>query len=333
MLVTFLRTQVGLDETVFFRYLLAKDIQFQNFDDTTFANFRASSVMMRLVRKMIRVQLTREMACEIEAQVRRNGISTAFIFNGRGFNQAVVDALSAVDKIIWYVPDCMEHTEHSYIEKVATKIICTKPRAFNKVRFKDPRTREKVMNINPTLFSTEAEKRSFTTVLEVCKPVERIVEIAFLGNYSSFKENTLVEIARLLRRKIYVVGAGWKSKENIMALGPIYGPHLKQFFSTVKVAIAISDSSDGVVDPITVRYFQYPVLGTLGVFFRNGYNREIFGSEMESFCFENLVEARDRIEAVLGLDENEYHHAMLLQARFVSNQTSSAEQIMQDWVL
>lgn len=333
MLLTFMRTAVGLDETVFLKYLLGSDISFQNIDDQSWGNFNATSLKTRIGRTLLRRSLASEMAADIRHRIERNALTRAFIFNGRGFTREVSDALNGLDRVVWLNPDFLPHPEHTHLEKTASTVIFTKPAAYNQIRFGSKLEASTIVNINPVLFATDHDAAAFLTSFLPTPMSARGIDVAFLGNHSTAKAESLNELARLLRRKIVVVGGGWQSNSTIIALGPVYGPHLKGLFSDVKIAIAIPDAANTKIDPITVRYFQYPLLGTLPVLQRTSYNRNILGEELDAFCFENLVEAADRVNTILSMSDVEYEEALHKMASFSVNASPSAESVIRDWVL
>ncbi|WP_133125995.1 glycosyltransferase family protein [Pseudohalioglobus lutimaris] len=235
--------------------------------------------------------------------------------------------MSNLDEVYWYLPDYLAHKEHKYLEEVATKIIFTKPSSYNEVRFRSSITVDKIVNICPTMFSFESEKielqkRKFYRDLH-----EKSIDVVFLGNHSYNKELQISEIARLIRRKVYVIGSGWSDRNDIEAVGPIYGPALAEFLKKVKVGIAVPDSFGGTIDPITVRYFQYPLYGTLGVYSMNPYNRDLLNEKLLAYSFENFVEAADIIAEVLSMSGASYSQALAEQIAWLNSKATSAESV------
>lgn len=327
MLLTFLRSQIGTDETVFLRYLLSEQVPFVNIDDTTFANFYASSLFGRLARRAVRNFTMDDMAAHVSHVCYRYGVDRVFIFNGRGINQRLIDSMPKGIPIVWLNPDFKRHAEHVHIENAATTILFTKPSSFNSVRFPNPEIRKKVRNITPVLFATRNEKAGeadggLWTGLE-----DRDIPNIFLGNHSPFKSAMLEELSSLTGQEVTVIGAGWKKSPGIVPLGPIYGHAVSKILGRSKVAIALPDVANGELDPITVRYFQYPLLGTPAVFYVNDYNRFLLG-ELSEFCFENLPEAVLRIRRLTSLSPAKYREACSKQAEFVNKTAVSAEEIM-----
>ncbi|MFG6547045.1 hypothetical protein ACGYLM_18480 [Sulfitobacter sp. 1A10445] len=333
MLQTFMRTTIGLDETVFLKYFLSDGVDFQNIDDMHFANFQAGSLLTRVGRRLLRTQLSADMVATVRRQIDRGHARRAFIFNGRGFNNEIATALEGLEHITWFNPDFLRHAEHAHVERVATRIISTKPADYNAKRYANCRPRDGIVHINPVIFSTDHEADLFLQSLRPNPIDQRPIDVGFLGNCSPSKRETIEELARLIKRRITVVGAGWRSNERVEALGPIYGPPLKAIFENTKVGLAFPDIGDGVVDPITVRYFQYPILGTLPILQRNGLNRSILDPGLDAFCYENLVEAADRVEATLAMSRETYDASFRELAAFSVKSTLSAERVCRELVL
>ena len=326
-MITLMRTRVGADETVFMRYFLMNGLQFQNFDDTSYVNFYASSVFGKMARVILRPSQGKAFGRDIDRAIERCDESSAFIFNGRGINKSTAKTLSKLEKVYWYLPDFLPHREHRHIEEISSKIFFTKPEAYNVNRFLSAETRSKIENIYPTIFSQENEKRLILEKYNSSISRHKDVDLVFLGNHSKFKELQINEIASLTGRKISIVGGGWKSSTRISALGPIYGPSLEKFLSRAKIGIAIPDSRFGKIDPVTVRYFQYPLFGTLGIYFSNHYNRSLLYDGLEEYCFENFVEAVDRINGLLKLDQEKYFESLKQQIYWLNRHATSAEYI------
>lgn len=327
MLLTFLRSQLGTDETVFLRFLLSRQVPFVNIDDTTFSNFYASSPVGRLARRVLRNTMVDEMAAHVSQICLRYEVSRVFIFHGRGINQRLIEALPKGIPIVWLNPDFQQHKEHACLENAATTILYTKPSDFNSVRFTRPEIRNKIVNITPVLFSAGNEKAGEAGGGLWSDLGQRDIPNVFLGNYSSFKSAMLEELSCLSGQAVTVIGAGWKKSRGIVPLGPIYGQAVSKILSRSRAAIALPDVAAGGIDPITVRYFQYPLLGAPAVFYVNDYNRSLLG-ELSEFCFENLPEAVLRIRHLTSLSPQSYREACRRQADFVNATAGSAEDIL-----
>jgi hypothetical protein len=332
MLLTFLRTQIGTDETVFLRFLLSRQVAFVNVDDTTFSNFNATSLHARLARRVVRRTMMGEMALHVRHICSAYGVSRVFIFNGRGIDRRTIQALPANIPIVWLNPDSHRHAEHRYLEEVATRILLTKPESFNFIRFPHSVTREKVVNIAPVLFADRSEKAGKLGSALWSGPDERDIPMVFLGNYSVFKGTMLEEISTHVGLPVTVIGSGWRESRGILPIGPIFGHAISRILSRSKVAIALPDVVDGEMDPITVRYFQYPLLGAPAVYYVNDYNRSLL-AELSDFCFENLPEAALRIRHILSLGPQEYRTICCRQASFVNVTASSVEDILERYEL
>ena len=127
--------------------------------------------------------------------------------------------------------------------------------------------------------------------------------------------------------KIAVVGTGWSDDNFIVNIGPIYGNALFDFFSKVNIGIAITDSSNNLIDPITLRYFQYSMNNTMPIFYINNYNRDIF-SDFQNLCFENFVEASDRINYIDNLNSKDYKKLLNRVNNFFFKNLKSVEDLM-----
>lgn len=328
MLLTFMRAKIGADETVFFKYFFDHNIDFTNIDDTTYSNFNATSNLLRTIRRLLRPLCEQELCKAARQIIKKTSPKLYFIFNGRGINQKVLAEIPQFAKVIFFNPDFVRHKEHEAIIKRANIIISTKPpkdtTELSAVQFicND----KEFLHINPIMFATKTERLSLLKDRHLPALSTREIKFAFLGNFSKFKRNFLRKLSEVFGEKIIVIGEGWTNDENLQTLGPIYGSALSAIFSNVQLAISIPDAVGDAIDPITVRYFQYPILGAPSIFFANDLNRNLL-ENVSQFCFANLTEAKLIVERFRKFDEQDYSNELALQTRFVVNNTLSAEEL------
>lgn len=327
MYLTFFRTKIGLDEEVFIKFFDSKNQNFINFDDTNYSNIITKNIFIKLVKKIFRNKLENDLLFDVKKILDNFNVTHVFIFNGKGISKKLSLILkSRVRYIYCYFPDYIKHKDIHHLEDIAKTIIFPKPATYNKIIFKDKNIK-KITNIFPVFFSTRKNKLDFFKKLKEQNTFKKKYKLGFLGNFSKFKYNSLAEISKLNNTKIAVVGTGWSDDNFIVNIGPIYGNALFYFFSKVNIGIAITDSSNNLIDPITLRYFQYSMNNTMPIFYINNYNRDIF-SDFQNLCFENFVEASDRINYIDNLNSKDYKKLLNRVNNFFFKNLKSVEDLM-----
>jgi hypothetical protein len=258
------------------------------------------------------------MAEDVETVLNNlDDISHVIVFNGRGLNKKIIELISRFH-LIFIMPDWIIHSNIQLeLAKYADRIIWTKPKSSVQYHpFKQ--WIDKLEYINPMLIETVSERNRFTEE-EVSKEVitERSLSLGFLGHFSPWKFSMLTSLSEASGEVITVVGEGWKSNNNFHALGKLYGHGLKAVFNNVKVSIAIPDLHNrSEIDPITVRYFQYPFLGSPAIYYRNDLNAAAFTDEIRPFTFASSVEFAQLFDRIRDMDSNNYGKFVRRSRRF-----------------
>lgn len=327
MYLTFLRTKIGLDEQPFIKYFQNSKNIFVNIDDTEYTNFNTNNLILRVLRKLLRGKLEHDLYKHTKKILETFDITDVFIFNGKGISKKTAKLLKKKSKkIYWYFPDFIRHRDFYHLEEISSKIFFPKPKEYNSQIFNSIYL-HKINNIFPIFFSDNYEKKFFFNEFKTKKISYKKYKLGFLGNFSKFKYNCLVEISKLNKTKIAVVGYGWFDNDHIINIGPVYGSAIFNFFKTVKIGIAIIDSLKNEIDPLTLRYFQYSLNMCVPIMYVNNYNRQIF-EEFKHLCFENFVEANDKIDQIDKLSLSKYQNEIVKFNTFLFKNLRSVEDIL-----
>tara|TARA_R110001583_G_scaffold69696_8_gene197580 strand:+ start:6701 stop:7750 length:1050 start_codon:yes stop_codon:yes gene_type:complete len=285
------RTFEGYDESFFYSYLnelsCKGNIEFVNFDDTTFIQFQISSMQSRLARKLIRkkqVILFNEVIREYITIYKPD----LFIFFKANYLESSTLELAKLKKVkvIGIYPDLEPNIHGSDYIKVlnlADVLIHTKPNLANYFN---------TLNNNSICVNPFYSFRHLKKIL----PYNKAYGISFIGHHSVGKKDLIGEISLNLDENITIYGDRWKGKfdldrninVNNAAFGPpIYDIYRKSLFVLGLLTEKLDSFKDG--DVLTARSVQIPALGGLILHPRNKYSENFFGDRHE-MLFSNIDE-------------------------------------------
>lgn len=292
-IISIFRTFSGLDDSYFYSYLNtlkdAKQVEFINFDDTTFVDFQTATFASRLARKILR-----------NKQIGH-------------FNQVIVDYIESFkpDFILCFKAHNLLSSTVLLAKKRNINIVVIYPDLEPKIHGKDYL---KLLKLTDLLIYTKPNLKDYFETLSansICVnpfysscQIKKITDydpdigVSFIGHHSKGKQKIITAFSESIDGNITIYGDRWDShikKTDRLHIHPaIYGPpvvevYQKSLFVLGLLTEQLDSFKDG--DVITSRSIQIPILGGLLTHPRNLYSEQFFGiantmlfDTVESIC-------------------------------------------------
>lgn len=292
-IISIFRTFNGLDDAYFYSHLNtlkdAKQVEFINFDDTTFVDFQTTNFASRLARKMVRKKQIGHFNEVIVDYIESFKPNFIVCFKAHNLlSSTVLLAKKRNIKIVVIYPDLepkIHGNDYLKLLKLADLLIYTKP---NLKDYFETLSANSIC-VNPFYASSQIKK-----IIDY----DPNIGVSFIGHHSKDKQKLITALSESIDSNITIYGDRWGGniqKTHRLHVHPaIYGPpvaeiYQKSLFVLGLLTERLDSFKDG--DVITSRSVQISINGGLLTHPRNLYSEQFFGIEntmlfdtIESVC-------------------------------------------------
>lgn len=326
--ITVFRSFEGYDESFFLSYLQdlssRNEIEFVNFDDSTYIQFHAEHVKSRIARRLIRNEQKKLFNEHLKKYIRLFKPSIFIFFKAHFLEVSTVELAKDYGAQIFAIYPDLEPEVHGedYLKilGLVDLLIHTKPNLGSYFQTLNKNT----ICVNP--FFSERNLKE----IEAFNPE---IGISFIGHHSRGKQKIMEAIHENIDENLVIYGdrwvKEWPKKAKLQLRESVYGPPVYKVYQQSLFVLGLlteklEDFKDG--DVITARTAQIPAYGGLILHPRNSYSERFFG-ENHFMLFRNIEEIRG-IHHSLRKDSSLREQLFKEQQAIILNKATSIENLL-----
>ena len=279
--LTLFRTFEGFDDSFFHSYLKVlsynNEIEYVNFDDTTFSEFQTGNAKARIARRLIRADQKVHLNKVIKTYLKTFRPDIFIFFKASFINSSTVKLAKELGIKVYAIYPDLEPRIYGddYIEALvqADYFIHTKPNLADYFKSLNPNT----LCVYP--FYSEKNTKSI-------EEYDSNRGISFIGHFSPNKKKTIESISASISERLTVYGGGWTGTiaptDNLQIHDALFGPPVYQIYKKSLFMLGLlTEKLMGFkdCDVLTARSVQVPAYGGLLLHPRNKYSEAFFGKD------------------------------------------------------
>jgi len=327
-IISIFRTFEGLDDSYFYSFLkklgYVKQIEYINFDDTTYVQFNCNNFKSKTIRKIIKINQINYFNDTIKYYTKVINPDIFIFFKA---NYLSLDTLKLVKEsgslIIAIYPDLYPEIHgKNYLKvlKLADLLIYTKPNLksyFNTLN-------KNALCVNPFYSLNNLQK---------ILAYDNKVGISFIGHQTKGKKRELIGLSKIIKENISVYGDGWINKnstnKNLNFHKALFGFPVNQIYrKSLFVLGLLTEKQTGFIagDVITARSVQIPAYGGLVLHKKNKFSEDFFGVN-HKMLYDDFNDVKEIKEELLK-DKKMRYLLFEEQQNIVLNKGTQIEKLM-----